>query len=145
MSNSIDINDSLGTYHDFHALTRLRGQVNEKPQGALKQTAQQFEAYFLQEMMRSMRKTVEKSDLVEQGTVEFYEEMMDKEFAMLMAKNGGIGLAQTLEAQIQRLKAPPSGGNESSGQGYPLNRPDTPMSIKPGAAQAYELMRKELP
>lgn len=144
MSNSLEISDGLGTYHDFQALTRLRGQVNEKPQGALKQTAQQFEAYFLQEMMKSMRKTVEKSDLVEQGTVEFYEEMMDKEFAMLMAKNGGIGLAKTLEAQIQRLKESPAAA-DVSGKGFPLNRPDTPMSIKPGAAQAYELMRKELP
>ncbi len=144
MSNSLEINDGLGTYHDFQALSRLRGQVNEKPQGALKQTAQQFEAYFLQEMMKSMRKTVEKSDLVEQGTVEFYEEMMDKEFAMLMAKNGGIGLAKTLEAQIQRLKESPAAA-DASGKGFPLNRPDTPMSIKPGAAQAYELMRKELP
>ncbi len=144
MSSSLDIKDSLGTYHDFQALTRLRGQVNEKPQGALKQTAQQFEAYFIQEMMKSMRKTVEKSDLVEQGTVEFYEEMMDKEFAMLMAKNGGIGLAKTLEAQIQRLKESPV-ATDPSGKGFPLNRPETPMSIKPGAAQAYELMRKELP
>jgi peptidoglycan hydrolase FlgJ len=145
MSSSIDLTDSLGTYHDFHALTRLRGQANEKPQGALKQTAQQFEAYFLQEMMKSMRKTVEKSDLVEQGTVEFYEEMMDKEFAMMMAKRGGIGLAKTLEAQIQRLKESPATGNELTGKGFPLNRVETPMSIKPGAAQAYELMRKELP
>jgi Rod binding domain-containing protein len=144
MSQSDPI-DGRTTYHDFHALTRLRGQVSESPDGALKQTAQQFEAYFLQEMIKSMRKTVEKSDLVEQGSVEFYEEMMDKELAMTMARRGGIGLAQTLEAQIQRFKAGASSDRDLKDQGLPLNKPDSAHILKPAAARAYDLIRKELP
>ncbi len=141
----IDASDSRTTYHDFHALTRLRGQVNESPDGALKQTAQQFEAYFLQEMMKSMRKTVEKSDLVEQGSVEFYEELMDKELAMSMARRGGIGLAQSLEAQIQRLKGSPGIDRDTQNPGLPLNKPDMAHPLKPAAAKAYELISKEQP
>lgn len=143
--NQTDPIDSRATYHDFHALTRLRGQVGESPDGALKQTAQQFEAYFLQEMMKSMRKTVEKSDLVEQGSVDFYEEMMDKELAMSMSRRGGIGLAQSLEAQIQRLKGAANNDPTPKDQGLPLNKPDTAHALKPAAAKAYELMSKEQP
>jgi flagellar protein FlgJ len=143
--NQTDPIASRATYHDFHALTRLRGQVAESPDGALKQTAQQFEAYFLQEMMKSMRKTIEKSDLIEQGSVEFYEEMMDKELAMSMSRRGGIGLAQSLEAQILRLKGAPNIDLASKDQGLPLNKPDVAHSVKPAAAQAYERMSKEQP
>lgn len=140
-----DTIDSRTTYHDFQALTRLRGQVSENPDEALKQTAQQFEAYFLQEMMKSMRKTVEKSDLVEHGSVEFYEELMDKELAMSMARRGGIGLAASMEAQIQRMKGSTQDALDQKGGGLPMNRPDIPHSLKPAAAKAYDLIRKDLP
>ena len=141
----IDPSDSRTTYHDFQALTRLRGELGDNPDGALSKTAQQFEAYFLQEMMKSMRKTVEKSDLVENGTVDFYEEMLDKELAMAISKRGGIGLAQTLEAQIQRLKGNASEPAGAVPAGLPLIKPSVSYSVKPAAIKAYELMPKVSP
>ena len=70
---------SSGSYLDFNALTQLKGDAARDPSKAVRKTAEQFEAYFIQQMMKSMRDTIEKSDLVEGGNMEMYQDLMDKE------------------------------------------------------------------
>ena len=91
---------STSSYLDFGALSRLKGEASHSPEKAIRQTAEQFEAYFIQQMLKAMRETVEKSDLTENNAVETYQDMMDKEVSMQMAKRGGVGLANMLEAQM---------------------------------------------
>ena len=78
------------SYLDFNALAQLRGEAAHDPNKAARKTAEQFESYFLQQMMKEMRATVEKSDLVGSNAMDTYQDMMDKEVASKMAERGQI-------------------------------------------------------
>ena len=136
------------SYLDFGALGRLRGEAAQKSGGAVRETAEQFEAYFLQQMMKAMRQTVEKSDMVEQGSMEMYEDLMDKEISLQMVRRGGIGLADMLEQQMQKFGQQASAQqalqlHPGAGKGLPLVPPAEALPVKPAAARAYELPRPE--
>lgn len=87
-------------YLDFQGLTRLRSQAQKDERAALEQAAEQFEAYFLQEVLKSMRATVENGGLVDSSAMDTYQDMMDKEVAQSMAQGQGIGLAKMLVSQF---------------------------------------------
>ena len=94
------------SYMDFAALGELRSRAQADQKGTVREAAQQFEAYFLQEIMKSMRATVENGGLVDSNAVSTYQDMMDKEVAQQMAKGKGIGLADMLVSQLS--PQPPS-------------------------------------
>ena len=96
MSNDIGPN----TYLDFNGLSQLKSQAQRDERGALKQAAEQFEAYFLQEVLKSMRATVENGGLVDSSAMNTYQDMMDKEVAQSMSQGQGVGLAKMLVAQF---------------------------------------------
>ena len=142
-----DLTTTPASYLDFGALGRLKGEASRDPTQAVRQTAEQFEAYFLQQMMKSMRDTVEKSDLVESNNMEMYQDLMDKEVAMKMVKRGGIGVANMLEMQMLKqnaelstqdaLKLRPTVQPEA----LPLVKPAEPLPLKTSASQFYGLGR----
>ena len=81
-------------------------QETEKAQQAkddtkLKKTCQDLEAVFLNIMMTNMRKTVDKSKLVDSSQEETMTSMLDAEMTKDMAKAGGIGLADMLYRQLR--------------------------------------------
>lgn len=69
----------------------------------LMEVAQKFEALLIHQMLKEMRKTVHKSDLLNSFSLQQYESMMDEEIASEMAKHKGIGLADSLFYQLSRL------------------------------------------
>lgn len=93
------------TYLDFQGLAGLRGEAARDPDKAIRKTAEQFEAHFIQQMMKAMRESVEKSDLVDSGNADMYQDLMDKEVSMQMVRRGGMGLADMLEKQMQQQQA----------------------------------------
>ncbi|NBS47735.1 MAG: hypothetical protein EBS99_12095 [Betaproteobacteria bacterium] len=106
MSNPSPVAGNASSYLDTRQLGQLRGQASKDPAKAVRATAEQFESYFIQQMITAMRKTVEKSDLVESDKMDTYQDMMDKELANSLTKRGGIGLADVLERQLtQRMTA----------------------------------------
>jgi flagellar protein FlgJ len=48
-------NSTTSSYLDFDGLGQLKGQARQDAKSAIRETAQQFEALFLQMMMKSMR------------------------------------------------------------------------------------------
>ena len=144
-----DINSS-GSYLDFNALTQLKGDAARDPSKAVRKTAEQFEAYFIQQMMKSMRDTIEKSDLVEGGNMEMYQDLMDKEVSLSIAKRGGMGLADMMERQMNQAQAL-STQDALRLQNPATNTPPVAMpwvpvqagrSLKPHAIQAAEIQRQ---
>ena len=85
-----------GSYLDFDALGRLKGKAAKDGKSAAHETAQQFEALFLQMMMKSMRDASFKSDLIESQAKDTFEGMFDKEVSLAMAKKNTLGLADML-------------------------------------------------
>ncbi len=71
----------------------------------LMQVAQKFEALLIHQMLKAMRATVHKSDMLDSFTLQQYESMMDEEIANEMAKQRGIGLADMLFYQLSKLEA----------------------------------------
>jgi Rod binding domain-containing protein len=117
------------SYLDFEGLGQLKGQARQDGKAALRETAQQFEGMFLQMMLKSMRESNVKSDLVESSGAESFEAMFDKEISVKLAKRNMMGVADMLvESQTRQMAAAPSTAEllqsrEATGQGLPLQRP----------------------
>lgn len=134
------------TYLDFNALTQLKGDAARDPSKAIRKTAEQFEAYFIQQMMKTMRESIEKSDLLDSGNMDIYQDLMDKEVSLSMAKRGGMGLADMLERQMQQAQVLST--QDALQMRQPAVAPHLPlkparesMSLKPAAIEAYQLER----
>lgn len=97
-------------YTDFNELARLRAKSSTKSDEATKEVAKQFEALFLQMMLKSMREaSIPGGESAESDQTRFYQEMFDKQIAMdLSNKNNGngIGLAAILEQEFTGNKSP---------------------------------------
>ncbi len=96
---------SPSSYLDFDGLGQLKGQARQDAKSAIKQTAQQFEALFLQMMMKSMRESIVKSELSESSTMETFEGMFDKEVSVQLAKKNSLGLADMLVKNLEQNQA----------------------------------------
>ena len=70
----------------------------------LMEVAKKFEAILIHQMLKAMRKTVHKSELLNSFSLQQYESMMDEEIASEMVKHKGIGLADNLFYQLSRLE-----------------------------------------
>ena len=93
---------STNSYLDFDGLGQLKGQARKDAKGALRETAQQFEALFLQMMMKSMRESIVKSEMSESNTMETFEGMFDKEVSVQLAKKNSMGLADMLVKNLEQ-------------------------------------------
>lgn len=91
---------TAGIYTDFDGLTRLRGQAAENSPEANKEVAKQFEAIFIQIMLKSMRDASQLSESTDGDQTRFYQDMFDKQVALDLASGKGIGLASVIERQL---------------------------------------------
>jgi flagellar protein FlgJ len=98
-------NSTTSSYLDFDGLGQLKGQARQDAKGAMRETAQQFEALFLQMMMKSMRDSIVKSELSESNTMETFEGMFDKEVSVQLAKKNSVGLADMLVKNFEQQQA----------------------------------------
>lgn len=98
-------------YHDFQGLRELKkGAVEDDPE-ALKEVARQFEALFIQMILKSAREADEliggEESLMRSKDMSFFQGMLDEQFSIAMTQsNGGkgLGLADVLVQQL--AKAP---------------------------------------
>ena len=103
-SNTLD----ASVYTDFQGLGQLKADAARQTESSLHQAAQQFEALFIQSMLKSMRSASPGDPLVNSDQVKLYQDMMDKQLSIEMAENGGIGIAAIIEQQL--------GGSQDSEQ-----------------------------
>ncbi len=70
----------------------------------LKETSQEFEAIFVMQMFKEMRKTVPNDGLFEKNmSTEMFQEMMDMETARAVSKGPGLGIAEAMYRQMESL------------------------------------------
>ena len=124
------------SYHDFNGLGKLKGQARTDAKSAMRETAQQFEAMFLQMMMKSMRDATPKSDLVESAGKDTFEAMFDKEVSMAMAKRSSLGLADML---IKHMPDPTAPAPSTAALLEARNAKPKAMSLSPEAAKPMPL------
>jgi flagellar protein FlgJ len=83
------------------ALSQLRAAAAQDPKAAIKEAARQFEALFMQELMKSMRQATLSSGLLDNGGTQLGTEMLDTEFAAKMSGMKG-GLSDAIVRQLER-------------------------------------------
>lgn len=86
---------------DVQGLERLKHTARQDEAAGLRGAAQQFEALFLQMMLKSMRDTIPSGGLLDSQQGDFYQSMLDQQWAQTMAGRG-IGLADHLVAQLEK-------------------------------------------
>lgn len=97
---------SVGPVRSFAELQAPRDATGEGRK-ELRRAAEEFESLFINQMLKSMRDTVVKSDLFHGGNAEeIYSSMLDTELSKSMAKAGGIGLADMLLRQLSNDSEP---------------------------------------
>jgi flagellar protein FlgJ len=87
---------------DFGALSSLHRDVTTQPASAEKQVevARQFEAVYIQMLLKQMRQATMKSGLFDSNQTQMVQSMADEQLALQLA-NPGIGLAQSLLKQMR--------------------------------------------
>ncbi len=92
---------SQDVYTDLSGLSRLRKQAQEDPEKTLKAVAQQFEALFMQMVLKSMRDASFGDPIFDSSQSEFYQDMFDKQLTLNMTQGRGMGMAEALERQMR--------------------------------------------
>lgn len=92
-------NGAAGFALDVQGLQRLRSQAGRDGEAGLKEAARQFEALFLQTMLKSMREAIPKSELSSDSQTQLYTELLDQQWAQALAGRG-MGLAEHLTRSL---------------------------------------------
>jgi len=86
---------------DTRSLDALKRTARSDPNAALKQAATQFEALFMQMVLKSMRDAMPKSGMFDSNATDTYTSMLDQQLAGRIAANG-TGLADVIARQLAR-------------------------------------------
>jgi len=80
-------------------------QVLTEDEKRLMETCRDFEAIFLGELLKSMRKTIPQGGLLEKSFgQDVFESMLDTEYARIMAQSRSTGLAEILYQQLTHYR-----------------------------------------
>jgi len=93
---------------DAKSLDALKQGAARDPQGAVSAAASQFEALFMQMVLKSMRDAVPKSGMLEGTGSDVYRSMLDTQFAQALSGRPG-GLGELIARQLQRSMTGPDG------------------------------------
>jgi len=92
-------------YTDFKGLAELRGRAADNSEETLREVAGQFEALFIQMMLKSMRDAGLGEGLMDSEHTKTYQSMYDQQLAIDMSKKQGLGLAEMMVRQLRRADA----------------------------------------
>ena len=87
-------------YTDFTQLARLRLQARQDRHGALEEAAKQFEAMFLELMLKQMRQASPGDPIFASERTAFYREMYDHQLALHLSRQGSVGIADMIVRQL---------------------------------------------
>lgn len=102
---------------DPNALADLkRLSRDDNSPAALRATAKQFEALFLQMVLKSMRDAVPSEGMLDSDQTRLFQAMQDQQTAMNMAQGRGTGLADVIYRQLggEALEKPAAAGNAAT-------------------------------
>lgn len=104
---------SLAT--DSRSLDQLKRAARDDPRQATKKVATQFEALFMQMVLKSMRDATPRSGLLDSQSEDLYRGMLDQQIAQQVAAKG-TGLSDLIARQLSRnLPTPVAAGAAPAG------------------------------
>jgi len=92
----------------------MEGKRNQRlDEDRLRKASADFEAVFINQMFKSMRATVPRSELFGGGpSKDIVQSLFDEELSRVMAKRGGIGLGEMIYRQMSRRPPPQAEGKK---------------------------------
>lgn len=112
-------------------LDGLRAAAKSDPKGAIKEVAKQFEALFMQELMKSMRAATQGSGMLDNHGSEMATGLLDQQYATEMTGRPG-GLAEAIARQLERQTG------LSAGTGAALPSGGFQLPVRPAAIQGLQ-------
>ena len=110
---------------DVQGVSDLRRTVRSSPEEGLKQVSRQFEAMFMNMILKSMREATPSSGLIDGQNEKVYRSMLDQQLSQNLSGRG-LGLAEAMLTQLGRAAATASGqaAVDTDGQpgGFALDR-----------------------
>ena len=127
MINGADLSSKFTL--DTQGLNQLKLEAKQSSPEALKKAAQQFEAVFMNMLMKSMREATPQEGMFESEQTRMYTSMLDQQLTQRMASRG-IGLADVMVRQLSIAMsmppavegAPPDAGDAAPGLLAPAAR-----------------------
>jgi flagellar protein FlgJ len=104
------MNTDLSNLHsvaDLQGFGDLKRAARDGSPEALRETARQFEALFVQMMLKSMREATTEGGLFESQKDNVYRDLYDQQIALNLSRGRGIGLADSIAAQLGGEQAAP--------------------------------------
>ena len=96
--------DMARNVHDLGSINKMREAIASGDEKVLQEAAEQFEAIFVQMMLKSMRKAqdalADENSPFNSQQVKFYRDMHDQQLATDLTANGGMGLADIIVKQL---------------------------------------------
>ena len=100
---------------NLELVKRLGGK--NTPKDVLRDTAEQFESFFLQTVLESMTQTIGAEDAIGNGgnAEKIWRSQMNEHFAAAITQSGGIGIADSVYKELVALQE--ENGNEQNDGG----------------------------
>lgn len=123
-----------GLAGDGASLEAIRRRAGEDPRSAVREAARQFEALFMQELLKTMRASTLASGMLDNSGSELGTQMLDSQLALQMTGLPG-GLADAIARQLEQQMGLPPGAVAPAGAGstsMPGAMPATIVGRRPG-------------
>lgn len=123
---------------DVNSLAQTRRLAKDDPRAALKSAAQQFEAVFLQMVLKAMRDASPKEGIFDSEQSRLYQSLLDQQLAQTLSAKGSTGLAALIEQQLARGLPPVADVPANAAASPPSFRlqPSLPQMTQPPAMPA---------
>ena len=125
---------SGGLALDGRSLDAIRQRGATDPRGAVREAARQFEALFMQELIKSMRSATLSSGMLDNAGSQLGTQMLDSQLALKMTGLPG-GLSEAIARQLERAMGLP-GGDDAAAPGAPAALPPAGPGRPAGPAAA---------
>jgi flagellar protein FlgJ len=90
-------------YTDINGLGKLKRAAGANDPKAIRAVAEQFEAMFTRMMLKSMRDAVGPDPMFGSNQEQMYQGMADDQLSVQLSKGKGLGLADMLVRQLQKM------------------------------------------
>jgi len=104
-------------YTDLAGLSKLKRAAGNDDPAAIRAVAQQFESLFTRMMLKSMRDATGTDPMFGSDQQQLYQGMADDQWAIQLSRGKGLGLADLLIRQLQKMGVKGADAAKGSGGG----------------------------
>lgn len=118
---------------DTHGLDALKREARSNPQAALKGAAQQFEAIFLNALLKSMRAANPQDGILDSAQTRQYTALLDQQLAQTLSRQDA-GMTDLAELLLKQFRTGMPGFQGPAQPSAPPTAPAQPAALRPDTA-----------